>query len=144
GRGVRDYKGRPFDFVLFLTAKFLSLNPLTRKTEFFTGNDFSNREDLFRQIITYTEWMDTEEIDRLDDKSLTKELGNLFDTLNIILVIDDIDSLTTKNLDGGLDIIYRLLSRSAAGGKVLYTLRNAPSQSISSSIEVPGLDPDTE
>jgi hypothetical protein len=56
-----------------------------------------------------------------------------------ILVIDDVDTLTTKGLDAGFDFLYRTLSRCKSGSKVLYTLRNAPSQSLLNSIEMPGL-----
>ena len=54
-------------------------------------------------------------------------------------MIDDIDTLTTLGIDPGSDFLYRTLCRSSKNSKILYTLRNAPSQSIGNAIEVPGL-----
>ena len=42
------------------------------------------------------------------------------------------------------DYIYTLLIRAKKSNKILYTLRNAPSQSLANAIEVPGLEPELE
>jgi hypothetical protein len=56
------------------------------------------------------------------------------------VVIDDIDTLTTNGLEAGFDFLYGVLWRSKRRSKLLYTLRNAPSQSLANAIEVPGLE----
>ena len=66
------------------------------------------------------------------------EVKNFFDVSTCLLVIDDVDTLTTKGIDAGFDFLYKVLSRSDNGSKILYTLRNAPSHSLLNSIEVPG------
>ena len=77
--------------------------------------------------------------DALDLKQLREELKKFLDFSSVVMVVDDIDTLTTKDIDPGSDYLYRLLCRAKKSSKVLYTLRNAPSQSILNSIEVPGL-----
>ena len=42
-------------------------------------------------------------------------------------------------MEAGFDFLYLTLGRSESGSKILYTLRNAPSQSLANSIEVPAL-----
>ena len=88
--------------------------------------------------------MDFDYIEKLDEQALINEITQLFDTLNLLIVVDDIDTLTTQGLDPGMDTLYRLLLRSRAGGKIIYTLRNAPTQSLINAIEVPGLDDESE
>ena len=70
---------------------------------------------------------------------LRHEITMFLDISSVVLFIDDIDTLTTKGIDPGSDFIYRVLCRAKRLSKVLYTLRNAPSQSMTNSIEVPGL-----
>ena len=57
-----------------------------------------------------------------------------------LVVIDDIDTLTTRGVEAGFDFLYSVLWRSKRRSKLLYTLRNAPSQSLANAIEVPGLE----
>ena len=74
--------------------------------------------------------------------ALSSELKELMDTITPLIVIDDIDSLTTQGLDPGMDGLYRSSIRATNGAKILYTLRNAPTQSLAQAIEVPGLEDD--
>jgi hypothetical protein len=73
-------------------------------------------------------------------KNLKNELREFFDLTSNFVVIDDIDTLTTKGLEAGFDFLYGVLWRSKRRSKLLYTLRNAPSQSLANAIEVPGLE----
>src|SRR5690606_19586932 len=66
-------------------------------------------------------------------------VSNYFDNFSYLIVVDDIDTLTTKGIDPGADFLYRSLSRAKKRSKILYTIRNAPTQSLHNSIEVPGL-----
>jgi hypothetical protein len=74
---------------------------------------------------------------KIDD--LRKELQQFFDITTNLIVIDDIDTLTTKGVEPGIDQLYKLLARSKVHSKILYTLRSVPLHSISNAIEVPGL-----
>jgi hypothetical protein len=80
----------------------------------------------------------------MDLGQLKSEIASFLDLSSSVIVIDDVDTLTTKGIDAGFDFLYRALSRCKSGSKILYTLRNAPSQSLLNSIEVPGLSPDGE
>ncbi|MCA0449237.1 MAG: putative DNA binding domain-containing protein [Proteobacteria bacterium] len=136
--------GRPIDLVLFVSAKRASLEPLSGKIHPDSGYDFEDSDGLFRAILLLAGWTTTEKIEGLLGTDLRREVASMLDTIQTFIVIDDIDTLTTNGIDAGLDDLYRILVRSKAGGKVLYTLRNAPSHSIANSIEVPGLDQATE
>ena len=70
---------------------------------------------------------------------LKKEVSSLFNRTSCFIVIDDIDTLTTKGLEAGFEFLIGALYRSKKKSKILYTLRNAPSHAISNSIDVPGL-----
>jgi hypothetical protein len=88
--------------------------------------------------------MSEQEIAKKGDQEILFELQALFDTLQVLLVIDDIDTLTTAGIDPGMDALFRLISRAKSGGKILYTLRNAPTHSLQSAIEVPKLTRNVE
>ncbi len=59
-------------------------------------------------------------------------------------MIDDIDTLTTQGKEAGFDFFYKTLFRAKRKSKILYTQRNAPTHSLTNSIEVPGLSLDGE
>jgi hypothetical protein len=84
--------------------------------------------------------VDLSKLSTMDLDALRVELKQLLDMSSIVIFIDDIDTLTTKGIDPGSDFIYRVLCRANRLSKVLYTLRNAPSQSMTNSIEVPGMN----
>jgi hypothetical protein len=108
------------------------------------AHDFSTAIELYQAILALAGWTDAETIFGMSQDALLKELQKLFDTAQILFVVDDIDTLTTAGRDPGMDPIYKLLLRAESGGKVLYTMRNAPTQSLANSIEVQGLDGDEE
>lgn len=92
----------------------------------------------------YGGWSTWEYVDSIDIGDLKSSVDEFFSISTCVLIVDDIDTLTTKGKDAGTDFIYRVLSRCRSGSKVLYTVRNAPSQSLANSIEVPGLSLDGE
>jgi hypothetical protein len=105
------------------------------------SQDFYNEESLLRQILFHGRWIvDLKKLETQPINELLNEIVNFFDTLSVVLFIDDIDTLTTKGIDPGSDFIYRVLCRAKRLSKILYTIRNAPSQSMTNSIEVPGLN----
>lgn len=116
------------------------LVPATGVIELLDEPDFSDERTLLSNILFHGGW--TRDRDFLSSKDVTglrHEVEQYFDMTSALVVFDDIDTLTTKGIDPGSDSLYRTLCRSRKKSKVLYTLRNAPSQSLHSSIEVPGL-----
>jgi hypothetical protein len=132
--------GRMIDTVIFLSAKEKVLVTATSHIEEISDPDFTNETSLYRKILLYGRWMlDEAEIEKLSFVDLKAELKIFFDVSTCLLIIDDVDTLTTKGIDAGFDFLYKVLSRTESGSKILYTLRNAPSHSLLNSIEVPGL-----
>lgn len=134
------YGGRTIDTVVFLSAKEKALITASSQIEDISDPDFADEVSLHRKVLQYGRWMlDESEIEKLNPEELRTEIKNFFDVSTCLLVVDDVDTLTTKGIDAGFDFLYKVLSRTSGGSKVLYTLRNAPSHSLLNSIEVPGL-----
>ena len=128
--------------MIFLSAKEQSLS-VTDGIIVAESADFANEHDLLQSILYYGGWTRDESYLKSATIALLRaDLKAFFNITSVMLVIDDVDTLTTKGIDPGSDFIYRTLCRSTRYSKVVYTLRNAPSQSLLNAIEVPGLDDD--
>lgn len=128
--------------VMFISAKSRYLNLDKLKSDAFQQNDFKSEIELYQSILMLGDF----DIDmgKFEDIAyIKKSLKEFFDENSCFVVIDDIDTLTTAGQESGMDFLQGILWRSKKKSKILYTLRNRPSHSISSSIEVPGL-PDGE
>jgi hypothetical protein len=144
GGNIATRQGQPIDFVIYISAKASTIDPLSRSVVRTHSYDFTNSIELYKGILTLLQWLDCEKIESLGEKALLDEIRSVTDSFQLLIVVDDIDTLTTAGKDPGMDALYRILVRSRAGGKILYTLRNAPTQSLANAIEVPGLEVDTE
>ena len=143
GRHLKINDSSPVDSVIFLSAKEKELNPITGQTIDIKNPDFTDEFGLLRNILKYGGWTnDDSYLSSISIDQLRNNVKEFFDINSTLLVLDDIDTLTTKGIDPGFDFLYRTLCRSRRPSKVLYTLRNAPTQSLMNSIEVPGLDGD--
>jgi hypothetical protein len=144
GGNIPTKAGQPIDYVVYLSAKSAIFEPISRTIIKNSSHDFSNVKELYQAILTLAGWTDPSRIETSDEAELIKELQGLFNTVQLLVVIDDIDTLTTAGRDPGMDTLYRILLRASGGGKVVYTLRNAPTQSLANAIEVPGLEIESE
>ncbi len=144
GGGIKNYCGNSFEKIIFLSAKKRELDPVKGKIIDGRREDFSNSEELFQQILLMSGLYDEDDLTNNSEEDFIKKLEELFDAVNILLIIDDIDTLTTRGIDPGAEVLYEIVSRSKSGSKILYTLRNLPSLSMRNAILVPGLDEDTE
>lgn len=133
----------PLETVIFLSAKERELNTDTLLERPFAHNDFKDERSLYEAIITEG-GSENESLDHLSMEQLRQEIVSLFNRSACFIVIDDIDTLTTKGLEAGFEFLIGALYRSKKRSKVLYTLRNAPSHALSNSIDVPGLAPGNE
>jgi hypothetical protein len=128
------------DVVLFLSAKEKLLVPASGAIESIGEPDFFDEKSLLEQILYFGNWTNSREnISDQGINELREQVQEYFDLTSALIVLDDIDTLMTKGVDPGVDFIYRSLCRSRQKSKVVYTLRNAPTQSLNNSIEVPGL-----
>ena len=140
GNGLLDRKnGQPFERVIYVSAKKTFLDPISAKIETFEGTDFTGALQLFRTILDLAHWTD-ETIKDWDEERCIEELEAMFDLEKQLIVIDDIDTVSTSEEDAGMEQLYNIVARCASQSKILYTLRNIPSYAKVSSIEVPGLD----
>lgn len=130
--------GQNLERVIFISAKALYLNVENQTAEKFVGLDFRDERELYQGLLLLSDReIDAKLIDNVD--YLKGEIRSLLDQSSCFIVIDDIDTLSTKDDETGMDFLFGCLWRAKKPSKVLYTLRNRPSQSISSSIEIPGM-----
>lgn len=141
GGSLNLYGANKLDAVVFITAKETSLAVSEGKIVQNENRDFRNEQELLKSILLYGGWTrDDGYLQSLSLEALRSEARAYLDINSILLVIDDVDTLTTKGIDPGSDFLYRTLCRASRTSKVVYTLRNAPSQSLGNAIEVPALD----
>lgn len=140
GPRFRISGGEVLDNVIFVSAKQQMLNVMSQSAEPFVGLDFSDERELYEAILTLGNWT-SEPLNELSLVQLREEVRLFFDLTSNFVVVDDIDTLTTKGLEAGFDYLYGTLWRSKRRSRILYTLRNAPSHSLANAIEVPGLQP---
>lgn len=128
------------DIVIFLSAKERELVSVDAEIVAVDEPDFYDEVSLLKRIVYHSGGeFECSSADGEDLQMLRKTLIDYFELFSYLIVVDDIDTLTTKGIDPGADFLYRALSRAKKRSKVLYTTRNAPSQSLHNSIEVPGL-----
>src|SRR5208283_1552788 len=143
GGAVRIPHNEQIDNVIFVSAKQRIFETLSGYASRFVGLDFLDERELYEAILTLGNWTSMS-LSELDITQLKNEMKEFFDLTSNFIVIDDIDTLTTQGKEAGFYFIYSLLWRSKRKSKVLYTLRNAPTQSLANAIEVPGLNADGE
>ncbi|MBG6164855.1 KaiC/GvpD/RAD55 family RecA-like ATPase [Labrenzia sp. EL_195] len=133
-----------FDVVLFVSAKESELDILSGNKKKYIGTDFANKKELFEAILSLGGYYSSDEKGGKSTNELKDDLKDMFDYFNALIVVDDIDTITTKGDDAGLEELFLITARAKKIPKILYTLRNAPSYAHSNSIEVPGLTDEIE
>ena len=136
--------GQKIDLVLFLSAKERYLDTRKARIVSIPTTDFTNAREQFEAILQKSVGFGEEHFEELSDKGVENRLKEMMDIFTLLIVIDDIDALITKSVDTGSDKLFRLLTTSSKGGKVLYTMREEASLSSAHSKIVPGLDPNLE
>ena len=77
------------------------------------------------------------DLSKLNRAGVIAAIEEIFEHENLLIVIDDIDTLTTKKLDAGFDLLFRLAIKAPKTIRLLYTQRNPP-PSLENSFNVPG------
>lgn len=137
-RLVNDW-GAAYDIVLFVSAKEKGLNPLDQGVHS-VAHDFESEHELLNALLILSEYTQLTEISSLTVEESRHQIKEMMDSFSCLFVIDDVDTLTTKGVDVGFEYLFRVACKAKKNTKLLYTLRNAPTQSLSNSIEVPGLE----
>ncbi|CAL4868191.1 hypothetical protein MMA231_02466 [Asticcacaulis sp. MM231] len=139
GKLLYTVGGKQYERVIYVSAKNSFLDPFTAKIEKYKATDFSSSVDLFKSLLYLSNWTD-QSLDAFDEAYLLKELEDLLEIETQLIIIDDIDSLSSANEDNGMEQLFTIAARCRSETKVLYTQRNLPVYARRNSIEIPGLD----
>lgn len=140
GRVLKNRSGNSIERVLYISGKATYLDPYSGKIKEVSKSDFKSALDIFKAILHLADWASLDEIESYNNDESIKAIEDLLDIESLFIIIDDIDTLTTANIDSGMEELLFILSRCKSGTKILYTLRNFPSFAPNAAIEVPGLD----
>ncbi|WP_191254328.1 RNA-binding domain-containing protein [Kordiimonas sediminis] len=136
-KNITSKKGDKLDQVIWLSAKKKSLDTGSNKIVS-NSNDFDDAKSLYEAILICSNLIEEDKYQHADIDVLLELLEKVFSVANILLIIDDIDTLITAGVDTGLDGLEQAIYLSRSFCKVLYTQRNLPSHSRGNAIEVPG------
>lgn len=137
---LKNKQGHPYERVIYISGKATYLDPNTGKILASEVTDFKDARDILLSILTMSGWVSSK--DTLKEYSIDEAFDAIEEIYEIetqLVVIDDIDTLTTSNVDAGMEELFGIISRCSSGTKVLYTQRGLPSFAGTAAIEVPGL-----
>lgn len=144
GGHIRAKNGTALDYVLYISGKESELDPQSGKEKPFTFRQFTTADEQFAQIAYHSGFLDQSLIEGAGSKTVDSLLDELFNGFSGLVVIDDIDALTRKNVDTGEETLFLKAVQASSRTRVLYTLRHPPAHAIKSSIPIPGLESTTE
>lgn len=124
--------------MIYVSAKRVFLDTETSKIEKFQGTDFETALELYRAILLLSEYGESTAIQDYDEGRCLDELEGLLNAQAQLIIIDDIDTLTSGDIDAGMEQLFLIAARCTSGSKLLYTLRKLPSFARKNSKEVPG------
>jgi hypothetical protein len=145
GANLKIYGNESIDLVLFLSAKDISFASGDAQAATSQTADFVDERSAYVKILNYSGLYS--EADHLPAKTLEelrKLITEFFNEFSSVIVLDDIDTLTTRNIEVGTSFLYRTLARATRVSKILCTQRDKPAHAINNSREVPGLDVSNE
>ncbi|WP_282048424.1 RNA-binding domain-containing protein [Sulfitobacter mediterraneus] len=143
GKSIEGYDGETFERVVFLSAKERELNSEKGRIQDTMHVDFSTFSQLLIAFLVAADYSVDEDYSSMSIEELAMRVKELFDFENMLVVIDDIDTLVTKGEDAGFDLLYKLALRAKKCIRILYTQRNQPLSS-ENSIEVSGFEKEEE
>lgn len=137
GKSIETYDQTKFDRVVFLSAKQHELNAVSGNIDRTVYVDFTNYEESLIAILIACDYSTSENYTNFSGIELEERVRDVFDHENILIVLDDIDTLTTRGEDAGFDAIFKMSIKAKKTVRILYTQRNLPG-STESAIKVPG------
>ncbi len=129
------------DYIIFISAKETEFDPLTTKEQNFSLRQFGSTQEQFAQILYHSGLINVDEVSIYSEEIAVEKLNELFSTFSGLIILDDIDALSRRQVDTGEETLLIKAVTSARKTKVLYTLRNAPAHAKNSALQVPGLEP---
>ncbi len=133
--------GERLERLIFVSAKARFLDVEKQESARFLGLDFKNERELYQALLMLGD-ADFDHTKANELQYLKDCIRDFLDQNSCFIVIDDIDTLSTAGEETGMDFLLGALWRAKKPSKILYTLRNRPTQSLSSSLEIPGMQGD--
>ena len=137
GSTIKTVNQKYFDRVIFISAKERQLRTADAKISDVANTDFSDVNGLLFAIAEASNYEENLDIDLLDKEELIDIVKEIFDHESQLIIIDDIDTLTVKNLNPGSDLLYKLAIKADQTIRILYTQRG---KELENAIEVPGFE----
>lgn len=145
GDKLKLIDNEPLDLVIFLSAKEKTFDTAARGETVDSDADFFDETTLYIKLLEYSGiYIEDDNLSGRNLDDLRGMLREFFDSFSCLVILDDIDTLTTKGVEVGTSFLLKTLSRSRRQSRVLCTQRNIPVHAISTSLEVPGLRPENE
>ena len=139
------------DDVLFFTAKESELVSMDAEiSDISKKSDFSNKRELLEAILIESNYLENEEsassasIFDMSDMKLEDAIHDLFSEKSLFVILDDIDTITTKGKDSGASVVFEAAMRSRKECKILVTQRDVPREWLGKSTEVLGFPEDAQ
>lgn len=134
------------DKVLFLTAKETELRSFDASIQNIDNHsDFANRRELIEAILLESASIDSSvDFSKLTEDALIEMLFVAFEEEAFFIVLDDIDTITTKGQDSGASIIFEAAMQSSKSSKILVTQRDTPKEWLRNSKKVEGFKSEEE
>lgn len=144
GHTVRTKDGDRLDYVVYISGKETELNPFTGQQQIFSLRQFGTAAEQYGQILYHSGLLKVSELYTSTSEQTDALLQDLFSTFCGLIVLDDIDALSRKNLDTGEESLFMKAVRAQKRTRILYTLRFPPAHALSSALPVPGLAESSE
>ncbi|GHB00233.1 hypothetical protein GCM10009069_23830 [Algimonas arctica] len=131
----------PATKVLFLSAKEKELRTADATIRDIAKTGFGTSDELFKRIVFESELANNHPMlfDYTSEK-IEDLMFDAFDTESFLIIIDDIDTLTTKNQESGLSVLGEAVSSASFPSKILVTQRNRPIDALRNAIHVTGFN----
>jgi tetratricopeptide (TPR) repeat protein len=140
GHGVRTKNGDKVDYVVYISGKETEVNPLTGRQQAFELRQFGSATEQFAQILFHSGYLDKAELESVSEPRIDELLDELFANFAGLIVIDDIDALSRRDVDTGEESLFLKAAQSPKRTRILYTLRFRPDHAFKSEKEVTGLN----
>lgn len=140
GHAVTGANGDHLDYVLYISGKESEFNPQVGKQQAFALRDFSSSQEQFTQILYHSGFLGKDDLESVETERINVLLTELFDVFSGLIVIDDIDALSRRQVDTGEEGLFIRGVKASKRTRILYTLRNNPAYAVNSALGVPGLN----
>ena len=144
GKQIYLKDGTNFDYVVFMTAKKKEFAGIHEgiKSVFYT--DFFDYKSFLVAILTKISPEDSKTLEKYTESALEDKLSEALECFSLLIIVDDVDTLSTENTEFKSNSLLYIIARVSKITKLLYTIRQFPALAQADTIDVPGLEKNTE